>query len=134
MVCNREQREGSNRQVFVCGEHLLLDATILIGEGWTQLADARDADGLPVKHWSDEATSWSLVGALSASLDRLEGFDRDAAADELAAARGALGDVLQADLLEAWNDAPERTQIEVLGALRAARVRTTAIAVATISA
>ena len=49
---------------------LLASARALITRGWTQHADARDRHGNPAPAWSDQAASWSLLGALIASLEK----------------------------------------------------------------
>lgn len=71
--------------------------------------------------WSEEAQSWSLLGALLASWHRqhgetmeldfvAHGFDARALGD----ATEALGDVTGTASIESWNDDPRRTLTEVI--------------------
>ncbi len=71
--------------------------------------------------WSDDARSWSLLGALLASwhlqngetmeLDFVaHGFDVQALGD----ATEAIGDVTGTASIESWNDAPGRSVAEVI--------------------
>jgi hypothetical protein len=92
----------------------------LIDSGWTQGADARAADGTPLDPWSDEATAWSLLGALVASLEEAEAHDQALPLTELALALDALAGFVDDDSLAHWNDAPERTSSQVESALAAA--------------
>jgi hypothetical protein len=77
-----------------------------------------------VPAWSEEATSWSMLGALLASWHRLHGetmeldfvahgFDARALGD----ATQALGDVTGSASIETWNDDPARTLSEVVAAI-----------------
>ena len=50
-------------------EHILMRAHELVAYGWCQGADARDQRDGPVPPWSEEARSWSLLGALVAAVD-----------------------------------------------------------------
>jgi hypothetical protein len=100
---------------------LLTGARRLIQQGWTQHADARAADDTPVSPWNPTATSWSLLGALVASLEQLAAYlGEPAAISDLARACIKLSDILDADSLEQWNDAPGRTADEVIDALGSA--------------
>ena len=99
---------------------LLWRARQLIGSGWTQGADARAVDGTPLDPWSDEATAWSLLGALVAALDEGEAQDRTLPLTGLALALDALAGFVDDDSLARWNDAPERTRSQVESALGAA--------------
>src|ERR1041385_1652270 len=99
---------------------LLRRARELIGSGWTQGADARAADGTPLDPWSDEATAWSLLGALVAALEEGEAHDPALPLTELALALDALAGFVDDDSLARWNDAPERTLGQVEAALAAA--------------
>ena len=49
---------------------MLTEARGLLLRGWSKCAQARDVRGHVVNAWSDEAASWSLVGALLASWHR----------------------------------------------------------------
>jgi len=99
---------------------LLRRARGLIGSGWTQGADARGADGTPLDPWSDEAASWSLLGALVAALEEAEVRDQALSLTELALALDGLAGFVDDDSLARWNDAPGRTLIQVESALAAA--------------
>ena len=49
---------------------ILTEARGLLLRGWSKCAQARDVRGHVVNAWSDDAASWSLVGALLASWHR----------------------------------------------------------------
>ena len=102
---------------------LIQHARGLVGEGWTQHADARADDGAPTDPWAPDATSWSLLGALVAGFERAaERAGGEAAIRELAQACVLLSQQLDIESLERWNDAAPRTQAEVVAVLdRAAR-------------
>ena len=80
--------------------------------------------------WSENASSWSVLGALLASWHRqhgetmeldfvAHGFDARALGD----ATQALGDATGTASIESWNDDPHRTLSEVVEAIdRAARL------------
>jgi hypothetical protein len=105
------------------GRGLLTNARGLVASSWTQHADARAADGTALKGWDKDAASWSLMGALVASYDRLlVAGDEAVALGALASACLLLGEVLESDSLEQWNDQPGRTQADVLAALDAALI------------
>lgn len=94
----------------------------LLQRGWTQKADARGRWGLPVPYASQFARRFCLVGALSRAqvdLGRAAGFARGEVLTRLWQASGAVHSLL------GWNDAPGRTQEEVLRLLDGvlARVR-----------
>ena len=98
--------------------HLARQAHDLIERGWSQHVDARAADGSAVHPCDDTATSWSLLGALVAALERVAGAEGERPAfDELARTCVRLADVVDSDSLEDWNDDPARTHDEVLAAL-----------------
>jgi hypothetical protein len=99
---------------------LLRRARELIGSGWMQGADACAADGIPLDPWSDEATAWSLLGALVAALEEGEAHDQALPLNELALALDALAGFVDDDSLARWNDAPGRTLPQVKSALAAA--------------
>lgn len=85
-----------------------------IERGWSQGADARDAQGRVVGLNSDEAQAWSLLGAFA--LSATDGVPRN----HVRRALVALSDVIGTDSLQQWNDAPDRTREEVLSALEEA--------------
>jgi hypothetical protein len=93
---------------------MLMEARGLLLRGWSKGAQARESTGHVVNAWSDEAASWSLVGALLASWhrhdDRLDARGLAEATDVLSRATGTLA-------LDPWNDAPERTRSDVIAAV-----------------
>ena len=102
---------------------MLMEARGLLLRGWSKGAQGRDSRGHVVNAWSEDATSWSLVGALLASWHRHDDrLDADFVAhsaearalsettDVLTRATGTLA-------LDPWNDAPERTRSDVLAAV-----------------
>jgi hypothetical protein len=96
----------------------LLDVRDLIEASWTQRAEARTADETPTDPWLPGAVSWSLLGALVAVYERRVRSEGEARAlGSLARACALLVDVVDSDLLAAWNDAPGRTREDVLSAL-----------------
>jgi hypothetical protein len=106
------------------GRALLLHARTMIECGWTQLADARGADGEAIEPWSSRAAAWSLLGALVAALEAEAMENEPLALDQLGAACAALAAVIDHDSLESWNDDPTRTRDQVLNVLdRAATQR-----------
>jgi hypothetical protein len=85
-----------------------------IERGWSQGADARDADGRAVPLISDAARAWSPLGAFA--LLATDGIPTD----HVRRALVAFADVTGANSLQEWNDAPERNREEVLSALQEA--------------
>jgi hypothetical protein len=104
---------------------MLSEARRLVVGGWCQGAHARDEVGLEVSSWSDEARSWSLLGALLASWHRQDSQDEDvithlADAHALGKATEVLGEVVGTASLEHWNDDGTRSQAEVIDAMERA--------------
>jgi hypothetical protein len=99
---------------------LLPHARKLIGQGWTQHADARDTDGQPIQPWSPHAVAWSLLGALVAALEAGTAENEPLAFARLANACVALAAVIDRDSLDAWNDDATRTPADVLQTLERA--------------
>jgi hypothetical protein len=99
------------------GLTMLEIARQLVGSGWCQGADARNADGHEVDPWDPSAICWSLLGALVAALEREAERAGTLALEHLAAALSALADVLFASSLVDWNDSPDRSQQEVVDLL-----------------
>ncbi len=91
------------------GAELLNDAGRRVATGWCQGADARSDRGEEVDVRSDEATSWSLLGALQAAAFG----DGGTAIGDIAVAVAALAELINDPSLAAWNDRGERTQREV---------------------
>lgn len=108
---------------------MVSEARRLVADGWTQGAHARDEAGLEVPSWSEEARSWSLLGALLSSWHRQDSKeDQDVVAHlidahALGQATEVLGDVVGTASLEQWNDSPGRSQAEVIGAFERALTR-----------
>src|ERR687897_168544 len=98
---------------------MVREARRLVQSGWCQGAHARDSAGLEVPSWSQEARSWSLLGALLSSWHRQDSQD-DADvvahltdAHALGEATEVLGEVVGTAGLDRWNDADERTKRDV---------------------
>jgi hypothetical protein len=103
---------------------LLGHATQLVSAGWTQHADARDADGNRVDPWDAAAVSWSLLETLTVAYERLLGSAGSSVAlHDLAGACVVLADVIDSDSLPLWNDASGRSQSDVVLALTEAASR-----------
>lgn len=91
--------------------------------GWSRGAQARDRQGGVVLPWSDEAASWSLLGALLAAWNSQDGEEEAdfvahrADAVGLGAAMQALSHATGTSALDRWNDADRRNHTEVLGAV-----------------
>ena len=102
---------------------MLTEARGLLLRGWSRCAQARDARGHVVNAWSDEAASWSLVGALLASWhrhdDRLDAdfVAHSAEARALAEATNVLSRATGTLAIDPWNDAPERNRSDVIAAV-----------------
>jgi hypothetical protein len=102
---------------------MVSEARRLVESGWCQGAHARDDAGREVPSWSEEATSWSLLGALLASWHRHDAKELNgdvvahlADAHALGRATEVLGKVVGTASLEHWNDAEGRTQADVIDA------------------
>ena len=85
---------------------ILIAAREKIEQGWTQNTTARDIGGRPVFSTSQTAVCWCSIGAIYA-VDSAQAGDR---------AAKILSDTLEIERsnLTEWNDAPDRTQDEVL--------------------
>jgi hypothetical protein len=100
-------------------------ASRLIERGWTQHADARDADESIVHPCDGRAVSWSLLGALVAAVEHVACSDGEhAAIGQLARTCTLLADIVDSDSLEQWNDARERTRDDVVAVLEQAATGT----------
>jgi hypothetical protein len=84
----------------------LREARALIERGWTQGANARDEMGDRLFVDTDEAVCFCMMGAIIAAVPP----------DQLLAAEHLLKRAVNDEGVEYWNDAPERTQSEVLAA------------------
>lgn len=89
-----------------------------IALSWAQGTEARNTHGAAVDPWDADAASWSLLGALVAVYAEFEKSDSEGdALGALARACVRLSDTIDGDSLADWNDAPGRTQADVLAAL-----------------
>lgn len=98
-------------------EQLLRRARELVEQAWCRGADARDVEGVPVEPWDERAVSWSLLGAIVATLEKEAEERGELPLEDLAVALYALAELVEADSLAAWNDEPERTQASVSAVL-----------------
>ncbi len=80
---------------------------------WTQNAFARTSDDKRVFPYSSNAVCWCARGVVAKELQHSDEWETPHAYDYLRRAAGALS-------IATWNDAPERTQAEVVAALRKA--------------
>ena len=103
---------------------ILTEARGLLVRGWSRRAQARDSTGNAVPAWSEDARSWSVLGALLAGWHRQQaesldmdfvahGFDARALGD----ATQAIGDVTGTASLDGWNDDSARTVDEVIATI-----------------
>jgi hypothetical protein len=105
---------------------MMSEARRLVESGWCQGAHARDGAGTEVPSWSEEARSWSLLGALLTSWHRQDSQDDAdvvahlADAHALGEATEALGEVVGTAALDRWNDAAKRTKTDVVAAMERA--------------
>lgn len=91
-------------------KEILAEARELIAKGWTQGTPARNADGDDCGVYESEAQCFCSLGALWRAAGGI-GVAVDAANALRAGATGSL-----ASSISFWNDAPGRTQAEVLAA------------------
>jgi hypothetical protein len=104
---------------------MLQEARGLLLKGWSRGAQARDSQGQVVLPWSDDASSWSLLGALLATWQVLDLEDADfvahrADARALGDATQALGEATGTAALDQWNDDEGRSLGEVVAAIDSA--------------
>jgi len=118
---SRPQAEEAGADERVGAAALLGRAAQLVREGWSQQVDARDARGAPVEPWSDAGAAWSLLGSIVAALDG-PGAVAEVGLAELARAMAAIAELIEEHSLQGWNDAPTRTQREVVSVLERARL------------
>lgn len=97
------------------GHEFLHETATLIRKGWCWNADARDRDGIPVAASDPAATAWSLTGALVRVSEQ-----EDAELGALSEALWGISGVIPDSSLDAWNNAPGRSQAETLEMLAAA--------------
>ena len=102
---------------------MLMEARGLLTRGWSKGAQARDERGHVVNAWSEDAVSWSLIGALLASWHRhdnrldIDFIAHSAEAQALADATQVLARATGTLAIDPWNDAPERNHGDVLAAV-----------------
>ena len=102
---------------------MLQEARGRLLEGWSRGAQARDRAGRVVLPWSDDAASWSLLGALLAAWNRQDGQEEAdfvahrADAVGLGEAMQVLNEATGTSALDRWNDADGRNHTEVVGAV-----------------
>ena len=104
---------------------MLQEARGLLLKGWSRGAQARDSQGQAVLPWSDDASSWSLLGALLATWQVHDMEDADfvahrADARALGDATQALGEATGTAALDQWNDEEGRALGEVVAAIDSA--------------
>ena len=114
---------------------ILSEARGLLLRGWCRCAQARDSNGRAVPAWSENAHSWSLLGALLASWHGQQGAEALSTDDTVVAnlldtralgdATQALGEVTGTASLEQWNDEPGRSVADVIAAVDLAVARLT---------
>jgi hypothetical protein len=109
---------------------ILTEARGLLVRGWSRRAQARDGSGIGVPAWSEDARSWSVLGALLAGwhLQQAESLDMDFVAhgfdaQALGDATQAIGDVTGTSSIESWNDDSARTFDEVIATIDSALER-----------
>jgi len=92
---------------------VLLAAAALLEKdgGWTQGASARDKSGEPVGVDAPQAVSWDIHGALARVAESITSSAFNVA-EEVLRSRLPPGGIPE------WNNAPERTQAEVVMLLR----------------
>jgi hypothetical protein len=98
---------------------VLMRARKLIEIGHAKGYAALDRDGNSLGEWSSpDACAWCIVGALNVAAETADDETPEGAALR-SAAFDALAPFVGTDFI-GWNDAPERTQADVLAALDAA--------------
>lgn len=86
----------------------------LIAKGWCQYYAAIGAGGRPVFPGSSYACKWCLTGSLVGAISMKKGLA--SYTELLRTSSFAMREALGTDALMAWNDAPDRTQEDVLAA------------------
>ena len=100
------------------GSELLHNAHALVAQGWCQGTEARDAAGQAIDVGSQDAASWSLLGALQATTVS----DPSTGLQDIGNAVAALAELILDPSLANWNDSEARTKLEVLSVLEDAEV------------
>jgi hypothetical protein len=102
---------------------MLQEARGRLLRGWCRDAHARNGQGHVVLPWSEEAASWSLLGALLAAWNRQDGKEEAdfvahrADALGLGQATQALTEATGTSALDRWNDFEGRNLTEVVAAV-----------------
>jgi hypothetical protein len=122
LVLFREERSAMALAAVQPAAAMLQEARGLLLKGWSRGAQARDPQGQVVLPWSDDASSWSLLGALLATWQVHDMADADfvahrADAVALGHATQALGEATGTAALDQWNDAEGRSLLEVVAAV-----------------
>lgn len=108
----------SEAAVFRDAIAVLRDAHKLLERGWCQGSMARDGSGTVVASHDKQACSWCASGALRTAASAATAIgDRFERTDALDKARWLLRRETGAVYISEWNDAPGRTQAEVLAAV-----------------
>jgi hypothetical protein len=94
---------------------ILVRAKELVTSGWTQFWYACDEDGSSCDSFSNEARCWCSHGALTRSR-----VDLDCALTSRSEASEIFRVANDIENITIWNDAPERTQSEVIAAFEKA--------------
>lgn len=96
---------------------LLIVARALVDRGWTQRVEALNGKGKPVWARNPQSVCWCLAGALDRAAYLLH--QPDVLVDEIGHILAQKLGFDFEDLAEVvnWNDAPERTQAEVVALL-----------------
>jgi anti-sigma regulatory factor (Ser/Thr protein kinase) len=116
----------SQEDETVLAAAVLAHAALRVREGWCQGVEAIDRRRAAVAPLAPEAVAWSLLGALVSA----EGLEPSAGRlQAVATAMTAIAAVVGGRSLTTWNDAPGRTQREVIAVLERARMRTRACVV-----
>ena len=97
---------------------LLNNARMLVERGWCQGTEARDADGRATTVVSEDATAWSLLGALQATTAADPATELQDVGDAVA----ARAELIMDPSLANWNDSDARTKLEVLSVLEDAEL------------
>jgi anti-sigma regulatory factor (Ser/Thr protein kinase) len=105
----------------VLAPDVLAHAALRVREGWCQGVEAIDRCRAPVAPLAPQAVAWSLLGALVSAEGPEPSAERLQA---VATAMSAIAAVVGGRSLTTWNDAPGRTQREVVAVLERARMRT----------
>lgn len=96
---------------------ILRAARALVAKEWTRRASARDSAGIACAANDEGARSWCMVGALAVVTHGALEYATEAVADVLGMERSA------DHRISDWNDAPGRTQADVIAAFDAAIAR-----------